>query len=82
MKIGDKFQRFCNICKQMFNCLCCKKYGKDHNLATKLVKKITNHIGLTQYYWASTSVPDPDQALSSIGFQDANKNKFFAFITF
>ncbi len=45
-------------------------------------KKIPNRIGLTQYYWASTSVPDPNPALSSISFQDANKNKFFCFIRY
>jgi hypothetical protein len=52
-----------------------QKYGSQSGDETGKKKK--NHIGLTQYYWASTSVPDPVPALSSIGFQDANKNKFF-----
>jgi hypothetical protein len=55
-----------------------QKYGSQSGDETG--KKIPNRIGLTQYYWASTRVPDPDPALSVIGFQDANKNKFFALL--
>jgi hypothetical protein len=45
-----------------------------------MVKKIPICIGLTRYYWASTSVPDPVPALSSLGFQDYTKKIFFSFI--